>query len=282
MATMAIPTTLTSSTAEKGTKLTRPDELPADSRRPRDLFDYLLTLEDEKMSELARQFAKLLALGAPPDLFWHVHSLAGGAIPDNVMESLDNVRDFLSRAREEAGISRDQAKQMLSDVKRCMMTDLMEFESRLLQGLTATDAINHVVDFMAHVSTVHDALVASFVALEPNAFLSSNDASILGKQQGHVPVERVPTEPLSHSDAGNLATTNEPGLDETVNRGSGLLTELPEAKANSTSFAMNALLHPSYNESYASIRSFLEKVNDTYSGTGGFTDFTNGTVHSRL
>jgi hypothetical protein len=149
-----------------------------------------------------------------------------------------------------------------------MMTDLMEFESRLLQGLTAANAIHHVVDFMAHVSTIHDALEASFASLEPTELLSMNNISTTMQQQVHVSVERGATAPASHAAAGNQ-TTNEPVVDDTVDLTSALITELTEASLSSTSSAMDTILHPSYNDSYTSLRSFLEKPHDTYSGPEG-------------
>jgi hypothetical protein len=311
LATMEIPTSF------------RPGAIESDqgssstTNRPRDLFAFLSTIPDEKTNEFARQLAKLLALGAPAEFFWHVHSLSGGTLPvDVTSSSVDSIQRFLLGAREAAGINSTDARQLFDDAKRCMMTDLMELESRLLQGPTTTDAIHHVVDFMAHVSTVNDALVESFalpllsVAPGPHAsnapvpqhhemaVPSEQDAASLYPLVTRADVsdcpELAPTlERLAPTDASSEGTTSaldsptstgvshevssnhRDALDSSTSTNSDpgsapLEKEQPSPSLPATASVDDVdVLRPSYDESYASLRSFLEKLQDTYSGTGG-------------
>ena len=321
LATMDIPTSFKAGASEEGR-----GSSSSSSTRPRDLFDFLSTIPEEKSNEFARQLAKLLALGAPAEFFWHVHSLSGGKLPvDVTSSSVDSIQRFLLGAREAAGINATDARQLFDDVKRCMMTDLMELESRLLQGPTTTDAIHHVVDFMAHVSTVNDALVESFT-LPPLPVASGSTGSIAPVLQRHElaePTEREaasiyplvagedvsdrpelvpPLETPAPTDAsleGSTSTTStnpplgspastdvslqvsshrdalESSTPNTSEPGPAPLEQEQPAQpsdpgsGHSVAPPVGDVLRPSYDESYASLRSFLEKLQDTYSGTGG-------------
>lgn len=223
------------------------DEGLMSSQRPRDLYELVSNLAGPA-AEFARQLAKVLALGAP-DRLGHVNSLSGGALPAELTSlpyNRDTASAVLSRARYSAGLSEESSMELFDQIVKCLVTDVVEMETSWLQGQdspTTVRAINDVVDFMAHVSSVYEALTRNFVVLS-----TVQKAAVRGN-------ERAP-----HSSSSAPPAFQEPPRQQR--------TDPPSFLRSSPSIS-NVAAGPAPEPPLRHKKSRLERIHDTYSGTGG-------------
>jgi len=117
----------------------------------------VLISEGATAPELSKLLAKLLTFGAP-GRFPLIAALPGG-MPMEEFE-LEKAVELLEKSFEESGITRQQGAEVFGDVVNCMMVDMIDLASSSLaeKDEVVFDAVNIVVEFMNHASSMYDAV----------------------------------------------------------------------------------------------------------------------------